>query len=532
CRERIYVLSSGFREVIDPVIAELGLSPERLRANTFTFDGDGNITGFDGTNVLANENGKELAVRELNLEGRVIMIGDGWTDYRVCTAGLAERFYAFTETVSRTRVVEAADRVAPNLDEILFDLGLRPSVSYPKNRIDVLLLENIHRDAVDTFRREGYRVKTLPASLGEEELKSAIARASIIGIRSKTQITDGVLAHAKRLLAVGAFCIGTNQIDLGACARRGVAAFNAPFSNTRSVVELAIAEIIMLMRNIPDKLRAMHAGVWQKSAAGSFEVRGKTLGIVGYGNIGMQLSVVAEALGMHVVFYDVQEKLALGTARRCATLGELLSAADAVSVHVDGRAANKGLFGRTEFEAMKPGAIFLNLSRGYVVDVDALRAAIGSGHLRGAGVDVFPQEPAGNDQPFDSPLRELKNVVLTPHIGGSTLEAQADIGRFVADKLIGYINTGATMNSVNFPNLQLPPFAGAHRLIHVHRNVPGILAQINRVLAADNVNVVGQYLKTDEQIGYVITDIDRHYSKPVLADMKKIEGTIRARILY
>ncbi|HET7307168.1 MAG TPA: phosphoglycerate dehydrogenase [Gammaproteobacteria bacterium] len=528
--ERVFIISSGFREIVEPVVATLGIRADHVYANTFAFDAAGNVTGFDKANPLTADDGKATVAGSLDIDGELIAVGDGWGDFQM--AGAAARFYAFTENVSHPRVVEAAERVAPNFDEVLFDCGLKPSVSYPKNRIDVLLLENIHRDAAAIFSREGYRVRMLPGSIDADTLKQEIESVSILGIRSKTHLTDDVLAHAKRLLAVGAFCIGTNQIDLAACARQGVAAFNAPFSNTRSVVELAIAEIILLMRNLPDKMRAMHAGAWQKSAAASHEVRGKTLGIVGYGNIGMQLSVVAEALGMHVCFFDVVEKLALGTARKCESLDELLAAADVVTVHVDGRPENAQLFGRDEFAAMRPGAIFLNLSRGYVVDVDALRDALQSGHLHGASVDVFPEEPYSNEEKFQSVLRDLPNVILTPHIGGSTLEAQVDIGHFVAAKLIDYINTGSTMTSVNFPNIQLPALADAHRLIHVHHNVPGILAKINHALADNQINVVGQYLKTNEQIGYVITDIDKHYSEPVLESLKAIEQTIRARILY
>ncbi|HET7369605.1 MAG TPA: phosphoglycerate dehydrogenase [Gammaproteobacteria bacterium] len=530
--DRIFIVSSGFREVVEPVAAALGLRPDHIFANRFIDDPAGNIIGFETDNPLTDDDGKIAVAQSLGLDGELVMVGDGWSDYRVCAAGAAARFYAFTENVAHPRVVEAADRVAPNFDEVLFDCGFAPSVSYPKNRIDVLLLENIHRNAEAVFTREGYRIRSLPAGIDADALKEEIRRVSILGIRSKTQLTADVLAHADRLLAVGAFCIGTNQIDLTAAARRGVAVFNAPFSNTRSVVELAIAEIILLLRNLPGKMRAMHSGRWQKSATGSYEVRGKTLGIVGYGNIGMQLSVLAEALGMNVCYFDVTEKLGLGTARQCATLDELLNAADIVSVHVDGRPENRHLFGRDQFERMKPGGVFLNLSRGHVVDIDALREAIDSGRIRGAGIDVFPEEPYSNEEEFRSVLRELPNVVLTPHIGGSTLEAQADIGTFVAGKLIEYVNTGGTMAGVNFPNLQLPAQADAHRLIHVHHNVPGILAEINRVLASHGINIIGQYLKTDESIGYVITDIDAGYSDPVLTAMKNIEHTIRARILY
>ncbi|MDN5864779.1 MAG: phosphoglycerate dehydrogenase [Gammaproteobacteria bacterium] len=529
--DRVFIVSGGFRSLVEPVAKQLGLRADHVHANDLVFDEHGKITGCDASNPLAHDGGKVMVARKLGGDDLVV-VGDGWGDYEIHAAGAAKRFYAFTENAARARVTTAAKRVAPSFDEVLYDCGLKSSVSYPKNRIEVLLLENIHDNAVQSFTREGYRIRSVPTSLDADALREEISRVSILGIRSKTQVNATLLEEARQLVAVGAFCIGTNQIDLAACARAGVAVFNAPFSNTRSVVELAIAEIILLMRNLPEKMRAMHAGEWKKSARGSFEVRGKTLGIVGYGNIGMQLSVLAEALGMNVRYYDLQPRLALGTARSCASLRELLEASDVVTLHVDGRPENRGLFGREEFAKMREGALFLNLARGHVVDHDALHEAVAGGRIRGAGVDVFPEEPAGNDQAFESVLRGLGNVLLTPHIGGSTLEAQADIGRFVADKLVGYINTGSTMNSVNFPELQLPEFADAHRLIHVHHNVPGVVAEINGVLARDGINVVGQYLKTNEYIGYAITDVDKADCDPVLADLKRIEHTIRARTLY
>jgi D-3-phosphoglycerate dehydrogenase len=404
--------------------------------------------------------------------------------------------------------------------------------SYPKNRINVLLLENINPEAVRLMKEEGYNVETHPTALDEDELAERIRDVSILGIRSKTQLTEKALENAKRLIAVGAFCIGTDQIDLSACQKKGVAVFNAPYSNTRSVVELAIAEIIMLMRNLPDKLPLMHQGVWDKSAKSSYEIRNKTLGIIGYGSIGTQLSVLAEALGMRVYYFDLAEKLSIGNATRCHSLKELLQISDVISIHVDGRSTNERFIGAAEFEMMKPGAIFVNLSRGNIIDVEALRANILSGKIRGAAVDVFPEEPKGNANEFVSPLRGLPNTILTPHIGGSTTEAQVNIGTFVPTMIKDYINTGSTTTSVNFPAMQLPKLENAHRLIHIHRNVAGVLANINSVLAKHKINIVGQYLKTNEQIGYVITDIDKEYSDDVRKDLKSIEHTIRFRVLY
>jgi D-3-phosphoglycerate dehydrogenase len=392
-----------------------------------------------------------------------------------------------------------------------------------------LLLENIHPDARARLAKDGCQVDTLPRALAEEELVSAVDGVQLLGIRSGTLVTERVLDAAPGLLAIGAFCIGVNQIDVAAAARRGVAVFNAPFSNTRSVVELALAEIIALTRRLTDKNRQMHAGEWDKSAAGSHEVRGRRLGIVGYGNIGGQLSVLAEALGMTVVFFDTADKLALGNARRCGTLQELLEISDVVTLHVDGRPGNSGLFGAAEFDAMKPGSLFLNLSRGFVVDHASLRRHIESGRLAGAAVDVFPAEPRGRGEEFVSELRGLPNVILTPHVGGSTEEAQQDIGEFVAGKLLDYLDTGATSLSVNLPGVALPVVPGTHRLVHLHQNVPGVLAKINQLLAEHDANIEGQLLGTRDELGYVLTDIGTEYTAGMLARLQAMDVTIRLR---
>ncbi|HEY7880423.1 MAG TPA: phosphoglycerate dehydrogenase [Streptosporangiaceae bacterium] len=392
-----------------------------------------------------------------------------------------------------------------------------------------LLLENIHPGARARLAKDGCQVDTLPRALTEDELVSAVDGVQLLGIRSGTHVTERVLDAAPSLLAIGAFCIGVNQIDLAAAARRGVAVFNAPFSNTRSVVELALAEIIALTRRLTGKNRQMHAGEWDKSAAGSHEVRGRRLGIVGYGNIGGQLSVLAEALGMSVVFFDTADKLALGNARRCGTLQELLEISDVVTLHVDGRPGNSGLFGAAEFGAMKPGSLFLNLSRGFVVDHASLRRHIESGRLAGAAVDVFPAEPRGRGEEFVSELRGLPNVILTPHVGGSTEEAQQDIGEFVAGKLLDYLDTGATSLSVNLPGVALPVVPGTHRLVHLHQNVPGVLAKINQLLAEHDANIEGQLLGTRDELGYVLTDIGTEYTAGMLARLQAMDVTIRLR---
>jgi D-3-phosphoglycerate dehydrogenase len=375
-------------------------------------------------------------------------------------------------------------------------------------------------------------VEVIAGSLDEDTLAEKIKGVSILGIRSKTKITEKVLANADRLLTIGAYCIGTNQIDLDACMRRGVAVFNAPYSNTRSVVELAIGEIIFLLRNLSDKISAMHSGHWQKSVGHAVEIRGKNLGIIGYGNIGSQLSVLAEAMGMNVLFYDLEERLAIGNAKKCETLTELLQQSDVVSLHVDGREENKNLIGKTELADMKENAVLLNLSRGHVIDLEALKEALESDQLKGVAIDVYPEEPKNNNDVFESPLIGLPNTLLTPHIGGSTQEAQSNIADYVPQVIMEFINTGSTSKSVNFPQVKLPVLENAHRLMHLHHNQPGVLAKIDNVLASHNINIVGQYLKTNENIGYVITDINKAYPKDVIKDLKKIEGSIRVRVLY
>jgi D-3-phosphoglycerate dehydrogenase / 2-oxoglutarate reductase len=397
--------------------------------------------------------------------------------------------------------------------------------------VKALLLENIHPDAVGRLEGAGLEVIRRPSALGEADLAAELPGVAVLGIRSKTRLSADVLAAAPDLLAVGAFCIGTDQIDLAAASALGVAVFNAPYSNTRSVVELTLAEIIALTRRLTEKDSAMHRGVWDKTAAGAHEVRGRTLGIVGYGNIGAQLSVVSEALGMRVVYYDTADKLALGNARRCVSMSELLEVSDVVSLHVDGRPSNSALFGEKEFSQMRRGALFLNLCRGFVIDHEALRRHLLSGHLAGAAVDVFPEEPQSAGEEFASVLRGVPNVILTPHIGGSTEEAQADIGAFVGAKLAEFVADGATSLSVNLPQVALPPASGSHRLAYLHSNVPGVLAEINSVLAAHGVNVEAQLLGTRGELGYVLTDIGVDYPDRVIEQLRAMGPTVRLRTL-
>lgn len=534
--ERIYIMSGGFREVIAPLAERLGVAADHVLANDLIYDAEGRVTGVDEANPLSRENGKPEVIKALNLPatlgGPVVMVGDGWTDAEVKLKGAADRFYAFTEIARRPKVMEVADGVAASLDEVLFAEGVAGRWSYPRNRIRMLLLENVHPAAVERLEEAGYTVETMKGALDEDDLIEAIKGVHVLGIRSKTNVSRKVLEAADRLMAVAAFCIGTNQVDLDAAADKGVAVFNAPYSNTRSVVELAIGMMIVLMRDVADKSRAMHQGVWNKSATGSREVRGKTLGIVGYGAIGSQLSVLAENLGMRVLFYDLSERLALGNARRMRSLDALLAEADVVTLHVDGRKENTAIIGADQFAKMKPGALFLNLSRGHVVDVEALAEALKSGRLGGAAVDVFPEEPRTNADPFDSPLVGLDKTILTPHIGGSTEEAQEAIAEFAAERLLGYLNRGDTTFCVNLPNVQLAEVTRAHRLLHIHRNQPGVLAELNRALSDAGLNILGQHLKTDERTGYVITDVDRDYDTEALKALKLLPGTIRFRMLH
>jgi D-3-phosphoglycerate dehydrogenase / 2-oxoglutarate reductase len=397
--------------------------------------------------------------------------------------------------------------------------------------VKALLLENVHPLAHEILTAAGIEVETRPGALDEDELADALAGVSLLGIRSKTELRARVLGSSPELVAVGAFCIGTNQIDLATAIAQGTAVFNAPYSNTRSVVELAVANIIALARRLTDRNAALHAGVWDKSASGSHEIRGRRLGIVGYGNIGSQLSVIAEMLGMQVFYYDTEEKLALGNARRCSSLDELLEQVEAVTLHVDGRAGNAGIFGAAQFARMQPRSLFLNLSRGFVVDYDALRDALVSGHVAGAAVDVFPHEPRNRGDAFASPLVGLPNTILTPHVGGSTEEAQEDIGRFVAGKLRDYALHGTTTLSVNLPTLAPGDAVHAQRVAHVHHNTPGVLAQLNQVLAEHDINVDAQVLATRGSLGYVVTDTDSPLSTAVLADLADLPETVRVRVI-
>ena len=410
---------------------------------------------------------------------------------------------------------------------------IMPDMSLDKSKIRFLLLEGVHHSAVDALEASGYsNIEYIKTALPAEELKEKIADAHFLGIRSNTQLTGEILDSAHKLCAVGCFCIGTNQVDLAAASRKGVPVFNAPFSNTRSVAELVLAEAILLLRGIAEKNARAHRGVWQKSANDSYEIRGKKLGIVGYGNIGSQLSIMAESMGMNVIFYDTVTKLPMGNATQINDLNQLLNEADIVSLHVPETPATQWMFGEEQFEIMKKGSILINASRGSVVVIEALAKYLKNGKLLGAGIDVFPEEPKSNQDEFISPLRGIDNVLLTPHVGGSTQEAQQNIGREVAEKFIMYSDNGTTLSSVNFPEVALPAYPGQHRLLHIHENIPGILGQINQIFSENNINISGQYLQTNEHVGYVVMDVEASHSDMAMDKLREIEGTIRCRVLY
>ena len=405
--------------------------------------------------------------------------------------------------------------------------------SLEKSKIKFLLLEGIHQSAVDILRNAGYsNIEIHPGSLPEDELKHSIADAHFVGIRSRTQLSRHILESAEKLIAIGCFCIGTNQVALDAALEKGIAVFNAPYSNTRSVAELVLAEAILLMRGIPEKNAHAHRGSWLKTAGNSYEIRGKVLGIVGYGNIGTQLGVLAEGLGMKVIFFDIVTKLPLGNATQRESLEILLAESDIVSLHVPETPATKNMISTTQLACMKPKSILINASRGTVVDIDPLVETLTDERILGAALDVFPTEPRTNNDEFESPLRAFDNVILTPHIGGSTVEAQENIGREVAEKLAKYSDTGATVSSVNFPEVSLPAHPDYHRLLHIHRNVPGVMSAINSIFSENDINICGQYLQTNDRVGYVVIDVNKEYSDLALQKLRAVKGTIRSRVLF
>lgn len=528
----IYIISNGFKDFIDPVVADYGIDSDHVMANTFIYDEHGWVTGFDETNLLAHSKGKSRTLKNLDLPGESYVIGDSYTDYEMKEAGIAHKFFAFTENVLRENILEKADHITPSFDEFLYVNDMPSALSYPKNRINVLLLSGVHEKTRLAFEEEGYSVEQPAKKLSKMALNKKLKDTSILVVPSNMAITAEHLDKADRLMAIGIFGGGTNHIDMATCERKGVIVFNAPYANTRSIVELVIGNIIMLFRNIPELGGRLKQGDWKRNVGVANEIRGKKLGIIGYGNAGTQLSVLAESIGMDVFYYDIFEQQAMGNATKCATLRDLLRRVDVVSVNVDNRPENVGFFGEREFKAMRDGALLVNLSSGQAVDHDALYKSLKSKKLRGAAIDVFPAEPEGDNGKLETKLQKLSNVILTPHIAGQTVEAHENTAEVLPNHIIDYVNTGSTFNAANFPSIKLPTLKNAHRLIHVHHNRPGILAKINSTMATHGINITGQYLQTTDTIGYVITDINKKYSDEVLTDLKGIEGTIKFRVLY
>ena len=543
-KNHIFILSGGFLECILPIAKLFSIPKYRVFANSFVYDLEGKIIEIDHSNPLSQDLGKVKLLKKLNLQGEVIIIGDGYTDYEVKKNAYAQKFVAFTENVYRKPIVELADFEAQNLEEFILSekQSLKTNTQTFPSPKKILLLEDIHPKAfsfsckdddstISNTSDSNYTIERLPHSLPFDELSKKIEDVSILGIRSKTPISSDLLKKAKKLLAIGSFCIGTDQVDLKSCSQQGISVFNAPYSNTRSVVELAIASIIMLVRKVFVKNNLLHNKIWDKSCDGAVEVRGKKLGIIGYGNIGSQLSVIAEALGLQVYFYDLENKLPLGNATCCKSLDELLRIADIVSIHVNGESNNIGLVDSSFFSSMKTGATFINFSRGNVVNISDLAKAIKSKKLSGCAIDVYPSEPKLSKDSFVSELQNLPNVILTPHIGGNTMEAQENIGEYVSSQLLSYLEEGNTLGSVNFPQMQLSHPKNKYRLIHIHKNIPGVLASINNFFGEKGVNIAAQSLKTTEDLGYLITDVCEPIEKPILQTLEKMEETIQLRVI-
>ncbi len=524
---QIYIISSGFKDFIVPVVAPYEIEAGFVLANTFTYDEAGWVTGFDRNNPLAFSKGKPKVLQQLNLDGEIWVIGDGYTDYEMVEAGIAHKFFAFTENVLRESLLDKAHHVTPSFDEFLFVNRMPRALSYPKNRIGVVLERDIPAEAAAQFRDEGYQVEVLEAPLTEEALRQRASELSILGVLPGTFISPSFLASAGRLMAVGVLGAGGPVRQVGpVAAAQGVALFDAPYTHTRAQAEMVLAQMIFLLRGPATWTDAL------PDSRPSYELRGKTLGIVGYGHSGQQLSILAEALGMEVLYADLDNKPALGNARQVGSLTELVRMADVISLHLDHRPENKDLFNAATLRRMPSNAVLLNFSNGEAIDLPALASLLESGKFLGAALDTLPSAPTGQQLSAIARLRQIPRVRITPGIGGDTVESRLRAASFVPARLIEYVNTGATHGSLNFPELQLPVLKDAHRLIHIHLNRPGILAQINNILAEHRINILGQYLKTNDQIGYAITDIDKRYSKKVLNELKRIEHTIKFRTLY
>ncbi len=532
--DKIYIISGGFKEYIAPIVGEYNIREDHIFANSFKFDNSGKINGFDENNYLAQENGKVKQLENLDLEGDIYVIGDGYTDFQIRESGLAQRFFAFTENIERANLLEKADHVTPSFDEFLFKNKLPMAISYPKNRIKLLIMNDIPNQASELFDSEGYDVEFIHPHISKKEFQEKIKEASILAINSKTSISDETLNQASRLLAVGIYGGERVNMNYDLCREKGIVVFHAPHTNTRSVAELALGEMIMLTRQVPDQSRDLHQGMVHQVRKGSYELFGKKLGIIGYGNVGSQLSTLAESMGMQVYYYDKVHKEGLGNAKQCLDLQELLEVSDVISLHISDLDENRNFINEQAFEWMKEGAIFLNLSCEKVVDNGALAIHLKSGKLGGAGIDRFPEEDnlKTHEQDFQSNLQKLPNVILTPHISGTTVESKFKAATFVTQNIIDFINSGSINTSVNFPDVQLPSFEDAHRLIHIHQDHPGMMAKIANIFADHGINILAQYLKTVSGVGYLITDISRDYDDNVVEAIKEIPYAIRLRILY
>lgn len=545
--KRIFVFSSSFDELVRPVTRMLHVDDDHVFTNQLIYDFSGRVIGFNEKNPLFLSVGKGFLAEQLKNDGRLpgatAVVGDGTSDLSIRRNNVAQMFVFFAGPRPHEEIRRQADFTIDRFDHllplffseqelsnerinVLYKLnGIEPQIERPA----ILLLENIHEEAVKKFKGVGKHLQTQKGALQAADLIRQADGIQVLGIRSQTQVDASVIAGLPGLWVIGAFCIGTNQVDLQAAANAGIPVFNAPYSNTRSVAELVVGEIIMLMRRVFEKSQAAHQGQWMKSAVGCTEIRGKTVGIVGYGHIGSQVSVLLENLGMSVLFHDIVDKLPLGNARKADHLDELLSSADVVTLHVPDTPETRGMIGRQQLQQMRPGSFLINSSRGQVVDLPALRQALDAGHIGGAAIDVFPQEPNQPNDHFQSPLQGSRNVILTPHVGGSTLEAQVNIANYVSDKLLRFLHTGATAGSINFPEVEMPRVPNTHRILHIHHNVPGVLAKINIVFARRNINVEGQMLQTRGNIGYLVVDVDQQVSDQVLDLMGHITETIKVR---
>ena len=544
--KQIFIFSNSFIELLNPVSVELGVPSQNLFANELVYQ-DGQVVGFNEENPLFLSLGKVFLAEQLrnegHLEGGTAVVGDGYSDLVIRKNNVANMFVYFSGTSVHKSIRKQADFSVDRFDQLLplffSDDELSNDSAEAFAAADnghkaeaiptILLLENIHIEAQNRLLQAGYNVERHQVSLDEKAIYESASEANIIGIRSKTHMTKKIISQLPDLWAIAAFSIGTNQIDLHAAAHSGIPVFNAPFSNTRSVAELVVGEIIMLMRRIFEKSMAAHGGQWLKTVEGASEIRGKTVGIIGYGHIGSQVSVLLEGLGMSVIFHDIVDKLPLGNAQRANDLYDLLKHADIVTLHVPDTSLTRGMIGDREIRTLRRGSYLINASRGKVVDLDALRRALLDGHIAGAAIDVFPHEPARPTDSFETPLQNIPNVILTPHIGGSTREAQENIARYVADKIHAFIATGNTIGSVNFPEVDMPRVKGTDRILHIHENVPGVLAKINSVFARRHINVESQILKTKDDIGYLIVDVNHRISEQVFNLMSHITETIKVR---